>query len=659
MRKDSSTQVKLQQVRTPEDVHKDLEKAKVRYKYWSLSKTFRPTLINFSKFPPEQYNFVMGKIAAIAAKNVVVRVSFGNPEKINDFASRDFSKVPAGKWLECLSGGYLRLNYIWQYAPLFEADKTSSDAKKMTAGTAALVQKIDVGDTIDNVLKALGKSAGVEEIIEAIKTPLSNLGVDNIITYLLVGGRWRKYVWQTGPGFQKLIDEDTRWHGGVARLHQPQRSVAENPSEKDVFVVDIDDLQTFHDQEIEVDAGVVAGYKAKTIGPEGVERTGGKIEGCRRELMYIRLRDTRNPRRIIGLVALHNFKLVPQVGEPAPEIKSLLPDPSGFYGEQKANVNQQRKRHVRLISQIFLKDIRPSLADALDVTPLPAEMPTPVESPAPPGGKKKAVGSGPFRAVQYHQSSEMQPFLRLIIERQGNPTLNYEKIRALVIDDACSVAKKAIGALPPREEMEEHVFLVSESETVRDGTQVVAFGTSKYFDGYINKKGKREKLTMLWGTMVDPDHRRGGLMIKLNYDLILSAKMAVKASLRGWSILKRLFVPAPMVVRTQSRAVWEACNRHFFGVTKVSEKNLERYQHMVEYIAKEMGWELDEKNVQRDAYTSKRVQDYSSLIPGLNEHDAYIFAGDFTLWREIMTKAYVHIYYPLKEFYKARWGKRK
>jgi hypothetical protein len=261
---------------------------------------------------------------------------------------------------------------------------------------------------------------------------------------------------------------------------------------------------------------------------------------------------------------------------------------------------------------------------------------------------------GMFAANRYDESSSVEEFLGLKIETNDTPTLNLQGLEGRVIEDATQVAGQAIGEAPSYSEMEAHVINVSHAEFVRNGDEVVAFGTSRHYDGYINSKGRREKLTILWGTMVDPQYRRLGLMIKLNYDLILSAKQACRNAVRGaFKSIRRMFIPAPMVVRTQSRAVWEACNRHFEGVVPVGEMPKQRYQHMISYTALREGWVLDELNVQRDAYSSTRVNNEKDLIPGLSPHDAVVISGDFTFWRETLTKFYISFIYPWRAAKKA------
>ena len=84
-----------------------------------------------------------------------------------------------------------------------------------------------------------------------------------------------------------------------------------------------------------------------------------------------------------------------------------------------------------------------------------------------------------------------------------------------------------------------------------------------------------------------------------------------------------------------------------------------RYQHMTNYVALKEGWEIDENNIQKNAYAEKRVDREADLIPGLGEHDAYVFSGDFTLWRELLTKFALKVLYPLKAWMrgKSRSGK--
>lgn len=661
-RNDITGGVKLRPVRNRSTVKKDLTAAGARYHFWSFSKTFFPTLDNFAKLPEASYRVIMDKINELADENLICRVRLGDPGEITRLSERDFSAIPIERWQDCLAGTTLNLIKLWTLAPL--VDKTASPPPAMgnglTSGTKHLVGISYTAADLEEALSVLPAGSNPDEIFEAVRPLLSGLNANNILAYMPTGERdqttgqrkWTRRVCLTDPRFQKLIDNDTRWEDGVTRLLQPQLSVASSSSKRDVFVVDIDDEKTFTEQGLIPDQKVLAGYRSKTA----------RVNGCRREMMYIRLWQTRERKKVIGVVALHKFVPVPRPGDPELKVEPFLPDPRGLAGEKRVHAVAQRKVTIHQIKTIFTNGLAPYLASALaeaeEVTPLPGPPP---RAPGAPTGNRRKGPSGSHKAtpLQYDPTSEMVDFVGLKIERQMTPTLNYAKVKDRVVNEATEVAEESIGESPPFEEMEEHAFNVHVSETARDREKVAAFGTSKYFEGYVNNRGKREQLTMLWGTMVRPQYRRKGLMIKLNYDLILAAKIAVKSNLRGWAILKRLFVPAPMVVRTQSRAVWEACNRHFFGVTEVGEENLARYQHMVEYIANEMEWELDGKNVQRSAYTSKRVQNESSLIPGLGEYDAYVFAGDFTLWREIMTKAYVHIYYPLKEFYKARWGKRK
>ncbi|MFH1387288.1 MAG: hypothetical protein ABIH50_06465 [bacterium] len=262
------------------------------------------------------------------------------------------------------------------------------------------------------------------------------------------------------------------------------------------------------------------------------------------------------------------------------------------------------------------------------------------------------------RMDQYSDSSYVDGFLGYQIEVNHDPALNFgenEEIRARVVSDAQALTASAIGQTPTAQEMTDHLIKVSVSETVRDmDGKVVAFGTSRYFDGYTNNKGEREKLTLLWGTMVHPDHRRKGWLIKLNYDLIRAAKSAVAFSLKGIKFFKRPFVAAPMVVRTQNEAVWTACNRHFAGVTPIGRKPKDRQQQMIQYAAKKQGWELDENNVQRGAYSSKRVDNEKDLIPGLGPNDAFVFAGDFTFWRALLTKVIVDIVYPIRFIFRKK-----
>jgi hypothetical protein len=205
------------------------------------------------------------------------------------------------------------------------------------------------------------------------------------------------------------------------------------------------------------------------------------------------------------------------------------------------------------------------------------------------------------------------------------------------------VIKDFTGEYLPRQEVINH--LGDRLEIVRDGRRVVAFGTGKYFD-YEDPSGKKEKIVLLFGTMVMRDYRRLGLMIKLNYDLIKAAEKSLIASIRG--LMRRILAFAqstPIAVRTQSESVLRACRRHFEGVTPIGQEPKPRYQDITNFVAREMGWSINEHNIQRNAYDSARGE---KLIWGLEKRDAYVFSGDFSLFKRALTWIMVRIVYPLR-----------
>ncbi|MEA3493651.1 MAG: hypothetical protein U9R38_04630 [Candidatus Margulisiibacteriota bacterium] len=278
-----------------------------------------------------------------------------------------------------------------------------------------------------------------------------------------------------------------------------------------------------------------------------------------------------------------------------------------------------------------------------------------------PGQERKDPTGEVYSPLQFHRSSgDPEPYLDLKIEINRSPSLNFEKIEARVVEQLTALAE-ACGILHMSPaEMREHVIRVSRAEIVRKKEEIVGFGTSRYFDNYVNHKGKKETLTLLWGTMVRPDMRRRGLMIKLNFDLIKAAKEAVQLAITGlFKSIRRLFVPAPITVRTQSVAVLNACSRHFSGVARVGQTPKDRYGHMTKFVAERESWVIDGKNIQRNAYDRMRVDSKGDLIPGLGPNDAYVFSGDFTAWKEFLTWVAIKIIYPAKSWWKRKGGKKK
>lgn len=258
-----------------------------------------------------------------------------------------------------------------------------------------------------------------------------------------------------------------------------------------------------------------------------------------------------------------------------------------------------------------------------------------------------------FSSFQYHGSSDTETFLHLGIEVNDAPALNFSGLEDPIIEDATGVVENCIRVRPPREEMRDHVILVSRSAFVRDGEKMVAFATSRYFDHFRDRKGNKERVTLLWGTMVGGEYRRLGLMVKLNYDLMKAARQAAQEKVKGvFQSIRRAWIKAPQVVRTQNRAVFEASQRYMKGVKRVGERHSARHQSIIAFIAQEYGWVLDESNVQRGAYPAMRVDNKENLIPGLGPRDAFVFAGDFTLGKGLKMWFDVKVLYPLRVWWR-------
>jgi len=250
---------------------------------------------------------------------------------------------------------------------------------------------------------------------------------------------------------------------------------------------------------------------------------------------------------------------------------------------------------------------------------------------------------GKIRFFRYTADSRIEKYLNLTIEKIDNPSLKLAGILDRVVADLQGVIKDFTGKDLPQQEVIDH--LGDRLEIVRDGERVVAFGTGKYFD-FQSASGNKEKIALLFGTMVMKYYRRLGLMIKLNYDLIKAAEKDLVASTRGLFHQVLAFAqPTPIAVRTQSEGVWRACKRHFKGVVAVGQKPEGRYQEITSFIARKMAWPLDEYNIQKNAYESTRGE---KLINGLHMHAAFVFSGDFSLLKRALTWIMVNIVYPLR-----------
>lgn len=248
-----------------------------------------------------------------------------------------------------------------------------------------------------------------------------------------------------------------------------------------------------------------------------------------------------------------------------------------------------------------------------------------------------------------HPSNDVETYLNLRILVNGSPALNFANMEGPVIAAATEVVENCIGVKPPREEMREHVILVSRSAFVGDGERMAAFATARYFEHFRDRKGNKEQVTLLWGTMVGKNYRRLGLMVKLNYDLMNAARQAAQEKVKGiFQSFRRTWIKAPQVVRTQNIAVFEASRRYMKGVKRVGENPSVRHQSMIAFVAQEYAWTLDGSNVQREAYPAMRVDNIENLIPGLGPREAYVFAGDFTWGKWLKMWFDVKVLYPLR-----------
>jgi hypothetical protein len=455
-------------------------------------------------------------------------------------------------------------------------------------------------------------SLTVQDILNKIEQDRSALGFKNaVLTYPNPdrSGRWIRTAKITRP---KMADDGFAPETGGQEPSHTIRSLINHRGNEIVFVVDIARGQEW------------------TFNSQGLERSPNADADLRHfkgptEMIFVKLTDGRE---VVAIMQLTNrvYRVEPGVPE------NVLPEDDKL----RAAMLTELETYFRDANQALRRVRGRKLIDTGRVTP-------------------EDLGT-PYKLNQYHETSERENFLGYEIEVNYEPTLNFEQIQDYVILRLIALAERCIGTRISFDEMRKHSYSVSNIEIVWDGDREVGFGTSRHFP-ITNHRGNRETLTLLSGTMVDPDYRRSGLMIKLNYDLIKRAKEAVRVSITGiFSWFRRLIVPAPIVVRTQSKAVLEACSRHFKGVKKVGSKPNKRYQHMIDFLAnrEEEKIELDEHNVQRGAYDEMRVRGEEDLIPGLGSHDAYVFAGDFTAWKESLTWLYINVWYPLKSWVKKR-----
>jgi|GEM_PF-4224489 len=256
--------------------------------------------------------------------------------------------------------------------------------------------------------------------------------------------------------------------------------------------------------------------------------------------------------------------------------------------------------------------------------------------------------------LRYSAESRVERFLRFSIERIDDPGRTLAPIISEVVADLQEVVKDFTGVCMADQEILDHMG--DRMYVVRDGGEVVGFGTAKYFD-FLGHSTTKEKISLLWGTMIKRKARRSGLMVRLNIGLVKTAQQELVASTPGFfSKIKAFLQPYPIAVRTQSNRVWNACERHFKGVVRLGENPELRYQELTEFVAAKMGWKLGRFNLQHHAYDTVRLHEKDRIKwkraegegDPLNGKDAWVFSGDFTLVRRCLTWVVLKIYYPLR-----------
>ncbi len=613
-------------------VRADLEKRGIKASWTTIGRLRR--------FSLGQYEDIMGLVDRLQKQGAIINnIEIDRPENLPSF---NFYKLPSEITASCVSNLCLDLRGVKEKLLEYHARWQGEDQTKSPFRGDSVEHLLDVIRAEQGIFTRIAKQddATVTKLFNSLDRGKENFGILNVVVYRpLENGKW------------VMTTRTTQWNKNSESRYDPKKggSYPETTlksaieGENIISDVNIDDLETFRRAGIMADEASIANDRANSK------------EGSRR-MLFIKLVSTDG--KVEAVIQLHNLvakeerleppPLLPEREEDAERVKGVL----GLYFDAFVKaVETIRRKRAHEPKEISFPELVVLEATEIEERKEGFKESSPVAA---------ALGAKPFSDTLFSDETQETEYLRLKIEVDRNPYKHIRKIRTAVVEKLIDLAEKCIGGRMSAEEMEKHAIDVDHAEFARDGDRLVAFGTSGYYERYENNDGKQEQLTLLSGTMVDPDYRRMGLMIKLNYDLINEAKIAVRGALRGWfSWIRRIFVPAPMTVRTQSRAVLEACSRHFKGVRRPGLPVAPRYRHMTNFVALKEGWEIDENNIQRNAYTEKRVDREADLIPGLGEHDAYVFSGDFTLWRELLTKFALKVLYPLRTWLRSKKGSGK
>lgn len=577
------------------------------------------------------YRGVIDLVNRLSGQTVVDRLKIDPPKRLSADTLTDIPlTLAAEKFVSGSDTQILDLRGIEEYWAREGAERAKQKFLATPAEQQELLlpnpETLRVGHLLDVLLEektffdelARDPQATVDKVFKAIDHGKQKLGFLNVTVYRpLEDGRWvrtqRTRQWRSS---QTLKYDPTM---GGSFPETTLKSVIEG--DKIIYDVIITDPKTFKREGLEPDLRSIRNDLRQSKGSN--------------RMLFIKL--ISSSREVEGVVQLHN------------RVKKNEPiDPPPFLPE---NMDDARRIKTELV-YYFDKAVQ-AIEAIRHREQLRAVAVSPIQERKDPTGEV-------YSPAQFHRSSSIEPYLNLLIEINRSPSLNFEKIEARVVEQLTALAEACGVPHMSYEEMREHAIAVSRAEIVRQKEDIVGFGTSRYFDNYVNHKGKKETLTLLWGTMIRPDLRRKGLMIKLNFDLIKAAKEAVRLAITGlFKNIRRLFVPAPITVRTQSIAVLNACSRHFSGVARVGQTPKDRYDHMTKFVAEQEKWEVDENNIQRNAYDRMRVDTDEDLIPGLRPKDAYVFSGDFTAWKEFLTWVAIKIIYPIKSWRKKKNGKKR
>ncbi|MFC1822406.1 hypothetical protein ACFL9T_06835 [Thermodesulfobacteriota bacterium] len=214
-----------------------------------------------------------------------------------------------------------------------------------------------------------------------------------------------------------------------------------------------------------------------------------------------------------------------------------------------------------------------------------------------------------------------------------------------ISQDFYYLTKTCFGSDLSFEELSSHFLDVDALAVAYDRGALVGVSTMLCF----NIPNRDEKAAYVSGALTHPRFQRIGLGSRLTCAVFCAAFPGAYGE-----IFRMQNSVIPFVTRTQNIAVYKMFSKWFKGVSKQGEKPAPRYQFIINHVAEQMGWVLDENNIQRGAYEKQMAP---HLIPSLNEHDAQVFCGDYTWKIGLLSRFAFRVYYPVQYYFNKK--KRK